>query len=72
MGDAGIPDLPLAGGILTLEFFDTFDDGFMPQATVLQGGITVQTVPVPEPTCLALIGMAGAALMVVRRRVVRS
>ncbi len=67
LADAGIPDLPLAGGILTMEFFDTFDDGIRPQAEVLSGGLVIQAA-VPEPTSIALLGISGLALLALRRR----
>lgn len=53
-----------ADGNLRIEFSDSFDDGFAPQATISQGTLTIQYIPAPASA--ALLGLGGLAA--VRRR----
>jgi hypothetical protein len=53
---------------VNLHFFDSFDDGFSPQSIILDGGITLRVVQVPEPGSIMLLGLATAGLAVRRRR----
>lgn len=56
LADVGIPDLPLPGGILVLEFFESFDDAADVQdGAWLDGYLDIQIVP--EPAALALLGL---------------
>jgi len=68
LGDAGIPDVVISGGVLRLEFFETFDDfadatdGFWLEGST----ITLDMTLVPAPGALALLGLGGLAS--IRRR----
>lgn len=55
---------------LQLEFYDSFDDGFSPEATILGGTVTFQirAAEVPEPSALALLGLSSFGLAMRRRR----
>ncbi len=64
LGDAGIPDGVLTSGSVTITLFDTFDDLFEPQATILQGGLSFNVIPAPGAA--ALLGLGG--LVATRRR----
>lgn len=53
---------------IVVEFYDSFDDGFAPEATVLGGSITFQIRAVPEPSALALLGLSTFGMVLRRRR----
>ncbi len=63
LGDAGIPDLVMASGVLRMEFFESFDDvadaidGHWLEGSTLTFDMTV----VPAPGALALLGLGGLA-----------
>ncbi len=59
LADAAIPDLVLADGVLTLEFYEGFDD-VADEIDAIWGGELALNV-VPAPGALALLGLAGAA-----------
>ncbi len=66
--NAGIPDVVIASGVLSLEFFETFDDvaddidGWWLEGST----ITLDMFFVPAPGALALLGLGG--LVSTRRR----
>jgi len=65
--DVGIPDIILPTGMLTLSFYETFEDGSVdPDGEWKDGYLTIQVAEkVPAPGAIALIGMAG---LISRRR----
>ena len=60
--DNGIPDVLAAGGILNIEFFDSFDD-FAGAVDALSSGTLTLAVDykVPAPAGLAVLGLGGLA-----------
>lgn len=74
-GASPIIDLTASGedwaqtsNLVNLHFFDDFDDGFSPQAIILDGGITLRVNQIPEPTSFALLGLSSLGLTLRRRR----
>jgi hypothetical protein len=62
--DAGLDDIPLPDGVLSMEFFESFDDA----AGVIDGlwvSGTLTLAVVPEPVSLLLMGLGA---LVLRRR----
>lgn len=62
-------DWSQTSNLVNLHFFDNFDDGFSPQAMILDGGITLRVNRIPEPSSLALLGITSLGLVLRRRRV---
>ena len=67
LGDNGLPDITAAGGILTIEFFDSFDD-FADAIDGFSSGTLSLAIDykVPAPAGLAVLGLGG--LVATRRR----
>jgi hypothetical protein len=67
LGDNGLPDILAAGGILTIEFFDSFDD-FADAIDGFSSGTLTLAVDykIPAPAGLAVLGLGG--LVATRRR----
>jgi hypothetical protein len=67
LGDNALPDILAAGGILTIEFFDSFDD-FADAIDGFSSGTLTLAVDykVPAPAGLAVLGLGG--LVATRRR----
>jgi hypothetical protein len=67
LGDNALPDSLAAGGILTIEFFDSFDD-FADAIDGFSSGTLTLAVDykVPAPAGLAVLGLGG--LVATRRR----
>ena len=61
-------DWSQTSNLVNLHFFDSFNDGFSPQAIILDGGITLRVNRIPEPSSLALLGVTSLGLVVRRRR----
>lgn len=67
LGDNGLPDILAAGGILTIELFESFDDVAGAIDTFADGTLTLAVdYKVPAPGALAVLGLGG--LVASRRR----
>lgn len=63
LADVSLPDIVLPSGMLTLSFYETFEDGSVNPDGIWDGGsITIQVAEkVPAPGAVALLGIAGFA-----------
>lgn len=67
LGDAGLPDIEVIGGVLRLELFDTFLDNPGAVDAFANGTLTLAVdYKVPAPGALAVLGLGG--LVASRRR----
>ena len=67
LGDNALPDILAAGGILNIEFFDSFDDFAGAIDAFSSGSLTFAVdYKVPAPAGLAVLGLGG--LVATRRR----
>lgn len=65
LADAEIPDIPLPGGILRIEFFESFDDVEGAVDAVFQSGsLNIQIIPAPGAAAVLALG----GLVATRRR----
>lgn len=65
--DNGLADILATGGVLNIEFFESFDDASVSPDSVTSGSITlVVDYKVPAPAGLAVLGLGG--LVAARRR----
>ena len=71
LSDVGLPDITLSDGLLTLQFFETFDD--VPHAidAIFSGTLTISTVmapvPLPAGAWLLISGLMTAGVFGRRR-----